>query len=375
MSELWGFQSGQSQRQADDQSKGLFNLRMAEGAIDLQTKQLTLDNARLMQTRQEQAIKLMQLAGGKPQATSGDNPTSDISNTLMDMARIDFASGLPEQGLAATKQAVALQVGHSKIVEQTTTDQIRKFSFLSNSLSEVHDQASWEQAKLIYQSNFPGQLDSRVANHPWTPEFGRQLMAGTQTALQKANAELAKARTDDVKVNGQLAELRKPMVVQQTRVFKDRADALEKNGGVDAVPKAAAIRRVQDLIVEAYPDIDKEDARTQATVVAQDAARRVAAGVSPLAADKQAFEANRKLFFGLKPARVRPGTKSSNPLPVPLKGGKPDPSQMVDNMIYDGKDLGHPGEAYAFDKARGGFVKVTKGDTSEEDPDGEPADE
>lgn len=373
MSELWGIQSGQSQRQADDQSKGLYELRMAEGAIDIQTKQLTYQNAALMQSRQEQAIKMMQLANGKQSAGSPEhNPTVEISDTLMQMANIDFQSGLPEQGLAAVKSAVSLQAGHAKIVEQTTNDQIRRFSFFSNLLGDVHDQKSWDQAKMVYQSNFPGQLDLKIANAPWSPDLQKMLQSGTVTALQKANATLSAARADEVKVTTQLQQARIPLVASQKKLMDTREEMLRKNGGENALPKAANVADVKDMITEAFPEIGKDDAGVMARRVANDAKRMVdEQGLDPLTANRRAFNKAKEsgVFAGLKPARVRAGTSTKNPLSVPLKSGKVDVSKLEDNKIYDGKDIGHPGEFYVPDKVTGGWVKIAPGDTSEETDD------
>jgi hypothetical protein len=380
MSELWGFQSGQSQRQADDQSKGLFELRMAEGSIDLKTKQLTYDNAKLMQTRQEAAIKMMQSAQGKPGATgsSADNPVEGITNTLFSLANIDIQSGLPEQGLDAIKSASSLQANHAKITHDTTMDQIRRFGFLSNSLTEVNDQTSWDQAKMIFQSNFPGQLDPRIANMPYSPQLIKQLSAGTQTALSKANESLSKARADEVKTNEKLQAARIPLASAQTRLDNDRADAIEKNGGANSLPKPAQVSSVKDLITSKYPDITKGDLDTNALHVAREAKRLIDdQGVDPETAYRRAFlkadEGGR--FAGLRPGRTRGGTSTSNA----LIGAKKDISKMdsppVNNMIYDGKDLGHPGEFYFWDSSRKGWTKITEGDTSEDEPEEDNSDE
>lgn len=374
MSELWGLQSGISQRQADDQSKGLYDLRMAEGVIDIQTKQLTYQNASLMQSRQEQAIKMMQLANSKQSQGSVDhNPTAEVTDTLMNMANIDFQAGLPEQGLAAVKSAVSLQANHSKIVEQTTMDQIRHASYLSNLLTDVHDQASWDNAKMIFQANFPGSpIPPEVANKPYSAAFIKQVAAGSTTALQTANAKLAATRTGEVAANTELAKARVPWVASQTKLNNTREELLRKNGGENALPKAANVADVRDMITEAYPDIGKDDAGVMARRVAADAKKMVDKdGLDPLTANRRAFNKAKEsgVFFGLKPGRIKGGTSTKNPLTVPLKSGKPDLSAMTDNMIYDGAAVGHPGEFYAFDKARGGLVHIAAGDTSEETDD------
>jgi hypothetical protein len=372
MSELWGFQSGQSQRQADDQLQGLYNLRMAEGSIDLKTKQLTYDNAKLMQTRQEAAIKMMQTATTHQGAGTSENPTEGITSTLFDMARIDFQAGLPEQGLAAVKSAASLQANHAKIVQETGAAEMRRLTYMSNLLTDVNSQAGWDQSKMIYNANFPDNpIPPELAKLPYSPELVKSLASGTQTALQKANQKLSEARAAEVKTTNELQEIRKPWVQSQTRLNNDRADALEKNGGGNALPKPRVVSDIEALIQQDYPDIEKPDLKTMANRVAMDADKYVREDhMDPLQAQHKAVAKAKEsgLFFGLRPGRTRAGESRKNPLAVPMKDGKIDINSMSDNKIYNGADLGHPGELYIFDKSLGGLSRITtEGDEDEDD--------
>jgi hypothetical protein len=148
----------------------------------------------------------------------------------------------------AVKEASGLAANHAKIVGETTKAQIEKFSFFSNLADDVKDQKSWDQAKMLYQSQFPGQLDPKIANRPYSPELIEQLKAGSQTALQKAQTEDAKAQEVLRKADARRADSQLSLDRERLNLEKQREARLSKAGGTEKLPTPAEIKMAADLV-------------------------------------------------------------------------------------------------------------------------------
>lgn len=375
MSELWGFQSGQSQRQADDQSKGLYALGMAEGALKIETQKFALDNAKLMQSRQEQAIKMMQLAQpGTPGVKPTDDPTANVADVLYKMGGAEIESGLLEQGADHIKQASTLQENHQKIVNQTTADKIKKYDFAANLLNDVHDQSSWDQMKLIYQSQFNEQLDPKINNQPYSPQLIDMLKAGAQTSLQKANQAAADARAQASKATIQLNKVKTPYYTALTAQAAQRTKNLAKTGAAGVLPKAADTNAVARLITSRFDDVESDKAHVLAGPIAEEAARMIKEdNIPPSEAYARAYNhaKNKGDFWGLKPKRNKAGSVPEKPIPVPMKDGKVDVSKMSEsNQFYEDPSGQNPGVPYVYNKATNRLIRVTpeaRGSSDKED--------
>lgn len=363
MSELWGFQSGQSQRQADDQSKGLYELGMAEGALKIETQKFALDNAKLMQQRQEQAIKMMQMAvpGTPGGGQANSDPSAATANTLYEMGNIEIQSGLIEQGGEHIKQGAALQENHLKILNEQDKMKIKKFDFAANLLQDVHDQTSWDQMKTIYQAQFSEPLDPKVSNQPYSPQLIDMLKSGAQTSLQKANERAAEARAKAAEATVKLDQVKIPYYVALKDQAVARTSNLKKVGAGQVLPKPTDVARVTDLITDSYPDTPKDKAHILAQSVAEEARRlNVEDGLPLSQAYKKSFNEakSRGDFWGLREGKHRSGEDVSKPLEIPMKDGKADLDSMTNNAFY--KDARYPDAVFVFDKGRGGLVRVAK---------------
>jgi hypothetical protein len=364
------FVSGMLAGQEYSQKQQLFQLSQAEGAVKVETQRFALENAKLMQQRQEKALSLMSLGMGHPSS----DPTEVTSNILYSMGNAEIEAGLLDQGADHIKQASTIQEQHSQIVLHQTEDKIKRFTFFGDLLKDVQpgDEAGWSRAKMIYQSQFAGQLDPKIANQPFTAELKSALEAGTQTALQKAQTEAATARKAAADAETSLNKIKPTYYEALTREADARAANLERAGGSPFTAKSTDVNAVTDLITAKYPDVSKDVARTLARPVAEEAVKISKQTGIPLSqAYKKAFNAAaaEHRFLGLKPERVRPGESAKNPLPIPMKDGKPDLASMEDNKFYS--DPRYPGVPFAFDKERGGLVRMAEGDESEEVPEEE----
>jgi hypothetical protein len=358
MSELWGWQSGQSQAQQDNQSKQLFQLSMAEGAVKLETEKFTLENAKLSLQRQEQALRLFQM--GSQDKSAGNNPVQETSDVLMRLGNAEMQAGLLEEGGKKVYEAAKLQEGHQKIVNETTTNQIKRFTFAANLLDGVHNEASWEQMKMVYQSEFGEPLDPNIANRPYDPQLIDMLRKGAVTQLQQANIAKSQAQIDSAKAAQAANYARVPYYQAAARAADARADALGKNGNTNIRAKPADLSSVTSLIMNDFPDTDRSKARILAEPIAEEMTRMIKDGMDPVAARNKAYGDAKAAgqLWGLRTGKARPGETAANPLPIPQAGGKPDVAAMIDNQYYEVP--GHPGWVAVFDKKRGGLSAPVK---------------
>jgi hypothetical protein len=358
----------------------LFELSMAEGkqklqaeALTIEERQMTLDNSKALQKLQGGVLKSLATQPTDPSA----DPTEQTTNSLFAIGTADILGGFPQQGGEFIKQATAIAKNHADITIKGSEAQQKKLSFVAGGLADVHDQQSWETFNMMAASEFKGAMDPKIAGKPYSPQLIKMLMDSTQTLLQKARTERENALSRLDAVHVQESEARVPLIRAQEQAALATAAAKRKNTGKASEAKAQDINRVADLITTSYPDVPKDQARTLAGPIAEEAVKLVKEQeLTPPQAYHKAFNRARDhgSFWGLKEGRVRAGTAAEKPLPIPMADGKADLSAMTNNMFYS--DPRYPGVSFVFDKARGGLVKVTEKAGSEAaDDDEEPKDD
>lgn len=270
MSELWGIQSGQSQRLADDQAQGLFGLRMAEGAVTLEQQRFALSNAKDMLAKQQQAQKLIEAGNAKAKST-GD-PTLDTASMLFRIGQADMQAGLIEDGTASIVKAATLQENHARIVESQTKNQIAKYGFISSLAEGVHDQDTLDQAKMIYQAQFPEDKLPPVFQQPYNAKLVDQVKQGALTQLDKAKIEAEKGSAAERRAAAARDYAETTRAKAQVSEIEQRTKNLAKVGGETKLPSKQETDSVAAMIkADSGPDVDKNSVEVTAQKIAEEA--------------------------------------------------------------------------------------------------------
>lgn len=291
------------------------------------------------------AAQLAQAAGVPAQA--GGN--GSISEQLSGMSSMYAKAGLPnkaaEYAEKASQAAAHEATARAAIVREAaakTKLQGEQFKQASTLLSEVTDQASWEQANALFAQQ-TGQ-DSPFKAIPYDPKIVKMLQDVSMNAYQKQMVQLRAtavgAQVANIKSSIESRGVRDGVALERLRVTQQREGRLAKAGGKDiGAPGKPEVAAADKLIGDTGLEGDERDAA--AFSIASDAKvlRRKNPGLSADEALRQAAltaKTNGSISPGAQHllSRNEPA-KFSPPQPLPAHG---DPSKLVKGQRYaDGK--------------------------------------
>lgn len=340
MSELWGFQAGQSMRRQEDMQQALAQMSLRKGEAELMQADVALESSTLALDAQKKMMELMKTRQASQTNRDTEAPigggvmeSEEIPNSLDELAKMAMQSGLPQQATEYASKASTLRSNASEIRKREIDSKMTKLNLASNLLSTVGDATSWRQANALYAMQTGEQ--SPFAEMEYSPELVAMIQDSVVTQKDRALTDAAKAReaasTAAASANEALVPLRKA----QERLANQRADSLRKAGAVGKQPKAEDLRAVSDLINAEYLGaVTPEDARILARPVAERMLQLQAEANLPRSqAARRAFnEAQARGDFGGLRQRTRMKGDAQNPLDMPSTQDALRP-----NMFYAGK--------------------------------------
>lgn len=343
MSELWGFQSGQSQRRQEDTQQALAQMALRKGESELMQADVALESSSLALESQKKMLELMrgqaakradapQVEGDAPAPPGGSSmELNEIPDSLDALAKMAMQSGLPQQAAEYASKASTIRNNASEIQKRDNAVRISELTLASNLLSTVGDEASWRRANGLFtmQTGKP----SPFADMDYSPELVAQIQDAVVSQKDRALARAADARAAASTAAASASEALVPLRKAQERLANTRATALAKVGGKP--PKTEDLRAVSDLINAEYlGSVTPEDARILGRPVAERAMQLQAElGIPRSQAARRAFnEAEARGDFGGLRRRTRMKGDAQNPLEMPSAQDALRP-----NMYYTGK--------------------------------------
>lgn len=312
-------------------------LGMQEESINIDKAKLALQNQKMFQQKLSQMHSGNQNAQGQDPLTSAGSMTTSLANDLNSMASLAMDSNMPEQAKDYAIAASTLQKNQAQMEKVSLETQGKNRELVEKLLPSVHDEASWKQANMIFQmeTGHP----SPYANHPYDPEFVKQIESATMTAKDKAITASNLARAKESEAKAREADFRtKTLLPSQSRLLDDRDKALIKNGGKALIPKAGEVKVITDLMQSQF-DIDgtdtkqMADARTQARPIAErmNEILKENPGMKQTEAAKRAFKESsaRGDFAGLNKNKALPGASPKSAMTLP-----PDKTKAKDGHWY-----------------------------------------
>lgn len=345
MSELWGFQAGQSIRRQEDMQQALAAMSLRKGEAELMQADVTLETSQIALDSQKRMLELMRGNAAKLQDApkeigdpvtppgAGVMESQEIPNSLDALARMALQSGLPQQASEFASKAATIRSNASEIKKREFDTRMSELNLASNLLSTVGDETSWRRANALFsmQTGKP----SPFAEMEYSPELVAMIQDSVVSQKDRATADAANARAQASIAAAEASEALVPLRKAQERLANARAKALDKAGAVGKQPKAEDLRAVSDLINAEYLGaVTPEDAR----ILARPVAERMLQIQSELnlprseAAQRAFNEAEARGDFGGLRRRTRMRGDASNPLEMPSTQDALRP-----NMYYAGK--------------------------------------
>lgn len=268
-------------------------LALAKGGLELKQTEM------LLAASQQFAKKMQDLntKGGNP-GTSG---TSGITDQLHQSAEMSFAmgnslmsSGLPAQGNEYIVQGAKLAENAAKIQTEEATNSRKMWGTIGSLVNGLGENASPEQidqATFLFQSMYPEQAKhpevQKVLEKMHDPQTREMLKRASLTAVQQADEQLKQVDIKKADAEIQATKGRTAYEQQATRVQKERADALQKQGGVKV--DAQSIKNASGMIEAEHPEADPKGYALQSNEIAERAAQLIRGGLTKDEAYQQAF--------------------------------------------------------------------------------------
>lgn len=345
MSELWGFQAGQSIRRQEDMQQAMAQMALRKGNAELMQADVALESSQLALDSQKQMIELMRGASAKRQDAPqelGDPPTPmgagtlesrDIPDSLDEMAKLAMESGLPQQAAEYASKASTIRANASEIQKRNFDTRMSELTLASNLLSTVGDETSWRKANALFtmQTGKP----SPFADQEYSPELVAMIQDSVISQKDRAIADAARARAEASNAAAEASRSLAPLRRAQENLANARSTALAKTGAIGKQPKAEDLRAVSDLINAEYLGaVTPEDARILARPVAERMLQLQSELNLPRSqAARRAFtEAQQRGDFGGLRQRTRMKGDADNPLEMPSTQ-----EALRPNMYYQGK--------------------------------------
>lgn len=370
MSELWGFQAGQSIRRQEDMQQSLAQMALRKGEAELMQADVALESSSLALDSQKKMLELMRNGAAKradaPQQI-GDAPTppgassmeaNDIPDSLDALAKMAMQSGLPQQAAEYASKASTIRGNASEIKKRDLDTRMSELTLASNLLSTVGDETSWRRANAVFAMQTG--KNSPFAELDYSPELVAQIQDAVVSQKDRAITQAAEARAVASTAAAAASEALIPLRNAQRRLADERATNLQKVGGKQ--PKAEDLKAVSDIINSEYLGaVTSEDARILARPLAERALQiQLESNLPRSEAARRAFnEAEARGDFGGLRKRTRMRGDSSNPLDMPTvqdalrpnmfyKATKDVPDKGVkvgDSLLWTGTGFRKPSSA------------------------------
>jgi hypothetical protein len=340
MSELWGFQAGQSMRRQEDMQQSLAEMSLRRGEAELMQADVALTSSQIALDSQKKMMELMRGQDAQRQDRETQAPigggaleSEQIPDSLDELAKLAMQSGLPQQATEYASKASTIRNNASEIRKRELDSKMNELNLASNLLSTVGDEQSWRRANSLFsmQTGKP----SPFAEMEYSPELVAMIQDSVVTQKDQALIRAADARTAASTAAAQASEAMVPLRKAQERLANTRSESLRKAGAVGKQPLAEDLRAVSDLINAEYLGaVTPEDARILARPVAERMMQlQSELGLPRSQAARRAFnEANARGDFGGLRARTRMKGDAQNPLEMPSTQDALRP-----NMFYQGK--------------------------------------
>lgn len=340
MSELWGFQAGQSIRRQEDMQQSLAEMSLRKGEAELMQADVALETSTIALDSQKRMMELMrgqqaQRTDAQSQAPPGAGAmeTDDIPDSLDSLAKMALGAGLPQQAAEYASKASTIRNNASEIKKRQLETRTSELTLASNLLSTVGDETSWRRANSLFAMQTG--KESPFADMDYSPELVAMLRDAVITDKDRALTDAATARASASDAAAKAHEALVPLRDAQKRLADTRAKALTKAGAVGKQPKAEDLRAVSDLINAEYlGSVTPEDARILGRPVAERMLQLMSElNLSRSQAAQRAFnEAEARGDFGGLRRRTRMKGDASSPLDMPSTQ-----EALRPNMYYMGK--------------------------------------
>ena len=286
MAELWGFQAGEQQAQQYTQNQALFNLSMREGqmkldsdAVVLQTQKTALSQQELMlkaqldrRNRQQAAQAAHSASGTAGGAAGGAAPLPGTQPSIDDLAAeaLDNAETLADEGqynasseslerastILKNKTEIQKNDADQRIKDLTTVANLHRAAVPKMAAIDAAEAAGtmdaktaaaarqqlWRDGNMQFMSSVG--RPSPLANQPYSRELFDAVGTETQTNLQQAQQDAAKARTNAAEVETRLEPARAAQIAAATREAEARTHNLEKAGANEGVAAGSVKSKV-----------------------------------------------------------------------------------------------------------------------------------
>lgn len=343
MSELWGFQAGQSIRRQEDTQQALAQMALRKGQAELLQADVALETSSIALESQKRMLELMrgqsaqradapgEIGDTPAPAGAGRMESQDIPDSLDALAKMAMQSGLPQQAAEYASKASTIRNQASEIKDRDNETRISELTLASNLLASVGDETSWQQANALFTMQTGKK--SPFANMEYSPELVAKIQDAVVTQKDRALIQAAEARTAASTAAAAASDALVPLRKAQEQLARERATNLAKVGGKPV--KAEDLRAISDLInSEFLGAVTPEDARILARPVAERMLQIQAETNLPRSqAARRAFvEAEARGDFGGLRQRTRMRGDAKNPLDMPSTQDALRP-----NMFYKGK--------------------------------------
>lgn len=331
MSDLWGWQSGARQAAFDNQA-------LTEGNLKIQSDQMSLEGQRLDLDSRRKMLSMLSGMGQSPQQGGAASPLGgqpqSIPDVMDQLSKIALASGLPEKAKDYAVAGSTIRNNQATADHQLLQNEIRMADTIGGLMDNVHDQKSWDQAKLVFELLHPDLAAKpefqQIKGLPYIPQVVDQLRDGMATQKEKLINNLNKAKTESARAEAEERRHRVGLIDAQRDAAKARATALDKVGGGSV--KSADVSLITDLIAADYGDdrAKSGDAKFRASVIAEDAVQMMRKEhLSRTEAAKRAYEQAKQRgdLGGFRSSTNLPGSSARNPM-------KTDSTAKLEDGLY-----------------------------------------
>jgi hypothetical protein len=327
-----------------------------EAPVKLEQEKLAL---KISETDFQARQKMAQLlAKNSSQIPEGQNPLTNASNSLIEMATAAVASGLPEEaakdfGLASKIMSEQEDAAYKQwqVVDQ-------KAKFATQILAGVTDQKSLDQANAYIRMSTG--TKSALDGQKYSPELIEELHKAMTTKRSDAQNALDRSRAAKTAAETKSEAERPALIKSQTELNQARAKAADKHGGDGLMAKRSTVAATAKFIAASSGDsISLADASALSEDIALDVEKRMSQNHQTL---EQAISASVRsskrhgMLSALEKPHVRPGTDPSKPLPMPKTKAE----------LVDGKYYPVDGISQHYDKETDAFYPEGEGPDDEE---------
>jgi hypothetical protein len=196
----------------------LFPMMQQEAQQKTELGAINLQQAKIALQKQQQYVAAMKahtqaIASGQPGASPMDI-MDQIASDAAAHAQMAAKIGLPEEAREYATTASTIQRNQLEMATQKASLRQKMMSDLGNGLSASVDAKSFDQQKLIFQTQHPEAMQDpgvkQIMSLPYSPELVQRLQASVTTAQERAAIAAEKSRAQmqaaDIRYKGILAD-------------------------------------------------------------------------------------------------------------------------------------------------------------------------